>query len=203
MRRSLLFAALAVLLTCGTSWASMSSYYDTRLDVQQTVTPEGPNWRYTFAFVNTDSQALWHFAVYTEDWLKDTGQTPLAVQGRGTLWYCKLNYHFADCPPEYDARNIVPELVTCADSWVKDPSKRGDSVNAVKPLETGYNFSFVASWHDLGPKFYCYEVGQVWAPDDGKVSAYGWTDAAPGLPAFALTAAAPLAGLLVRLRRQR
>jgi len=182
----------------------MSSLYDSPLTVYQTITPEGPVWRYTFAFENTDSGALWHLNLYTE-WSPDpVDGTPLAVEGRSTSWYMSwldVNAVY----PEYDPRNIVPGIEAVTDTWVSDwdTAPRGWSVNALKPLETGYGFSFIAGYYDPTPKFYCYETELVYAPEDGSVCAYGWTQAAPGLPAFVLVGAAPLVGGLVRRFRRK
>jgi hypothetical protein len=173
----------------------MSSLYDSPLTVYQTIAPAGSDWRYTFTFTNTDTLPIWLFVVYTDGSQIGGAQTPLSVLGRPAAWNAASNGSLSDVAPAYDPRNIVPSITTVAHTWTSDGP---DGADALRPGETGTSFSLVASWYDEAPKFYAYDAGSNWAAVRGQANAYGWTGAAPGLPAFALVGAAPLLGGLLR-----
>jgi len=194
--------ALCCCLASGASWGHMYSLGDPAVTMYQAMTQvDATTWQYAFSFTNTTSQNIWALGVY-ETQAIDTGSMSTLPH-----WSRNATNDLPNLPDPYQPQhNVDPALTAGVFTAVEDYAvgwQYGNSAYAIKPGETFSSLSFTASWADLSPKFFYYEAGTNYANKSGSVNYYGYTQAAPGLPAFALLGAAPLVGGIVRRFRRK
>jgi len=136
------------------------------LDMKETITDlGGGTWEYSYELTNTDADSIWMFMVWTT--FETANPTPF-----GKSNWSANSIHIDSAYPEYDARNLDPNIIRVSYTWGPDwPC----STNPIEVGENASGFSFTANVYDPSPKYYGYELQCNRAPDTGIVSAVGLT----------------------------
>ncbi len=157
----------------GSDQRSVQWLYDSPLTVHEEVVDLGGGvYEYSFNFENVDDAYLWHFGVYTTFPIIEATATwdghPLWSMGIGSV---------ETMTPEYDARNLDPNITMCANTWGPDWPQ---STDPLVPGELVSGFSFTANTLDVTSKFYFYETASSgWAYETGYLAAIGLTQPGP------------------------
>ena len=161
-----------LIATAGVCNATIDWYYDSPLTVYETITDiGGGDYRYEYSFENVDDALIHSFGVYTE-FVTDGENT---FTGHPT-WIAPISALVTDFYPEYDARNLNPDILYMNASGYEwygiNPSY------AIAVDEEAYGFSYISSVFDSTPKYYQYETiasGNAHTNGTGKVAAVGTT----------------------------
>ena len=174
-------------------YAEIDWYYDSPLAVYETITDiGGGDYSYEYFFENTDSSTIWKFGIYTT--FSTTNEETFAGY---PVWERGWNYAVSDISPEYDARNLDPEIAYLASTAYEYWFHGEDDGILINDIASG--FTFISSIYDSSPKYYMYETiesGQANTNGTGKVAAVGTTVPEPATLIFFA-----LSGLMLRRRR--
>lgn len=153
--------------------AGIKYMYDSPLTVIEEITDlgNGTVFKYEYTFTNVDSSPIWGFAIMTTFPVR---RIPLTGFDGYLGWYTTTAEN-ADAFPEYDGRNLDPEITHFVDTSI-DWEDIG-TVAAIQSGETVSGFSFMAEYYDPSPKYYDYEtLDSGWAHENGGyVAAVGQT----------------------------
>ena len=154
---------LLVLCSVSSAGAAVVWDYDSPLTViEDVIDIGGGEYRYEYSFVNEDSLPITIFGVYT------TFETPGAstFDGLEPTWGRGGRFWPVDIVgPEFDGRNLDEAIVGFTDTsncrhLVVETVCPGET--AIQPGQAVAGFSFIASVHDISPKYYFYST-----PDSG------------------------------------
>ena len=164
---------LMVIVTAGVCNAAIDWYYDSPLTVNETITDiGGGEYRYEYSFENVDTSPIWSFGVYTT--FSTSGENTFT--GHPT-WKGPWNRSVGDVFPEYDARNLDPDILYSNYSGY-EAFMYGNPSDAIIQGELATGFCFVSSIFNPSPKYYQYEtIASGWTQTNGtgKVAAVGTT----------------------------
>jgi hypothetical protein len=154
--------------TAGIDWL-----YDSPLTVFEEITPlEGGLYRYSYSFLNTDINNIWHFNVFTRFEVQ-LPATPFTEFQMWNAWYAEIDW----ANQVYDARNLDPEIISSGQTWYGNGP---DYPYPDHPIPNGTfveGFSFIGTEMDPSPKVYFYETLESGhALDTGFVAAVGMTE---------------------------
>jgi hypothetical protein len=156
---------------CPNSANRSSWLYDSPLDVFEEISALGNDgFQYSYNFVNTDTDTIWHFGVWTtfeilEPW------TPWVDRPGWNAIYGSME----SCCPAYNATDLDPDIISSGLTWY-GTGNYPQPGHGIAPGEFVHGFSFVGAELDLSPKFYYFEtLTSGWGCDTGSVAAVGVT----------------------------
>lgn len=147
--------------------------YDSPLTVFEEITPIGGGlYKYSYSFSNTDSNHIWHFAVFTNFEVL----LPATSFSEFPLWNTsRLNVQYIE--PTYDPRNIDPNIIGAGNTWLGYEPSHPNPDNPIPPETFVEGFSFIGTELNPNPKYYLYEtVESGYAQYTGFVAAVGLTE---------------------------
>jgi len=154
----------------GSGGNTVECYYPSPLTVVETITDiGGGSYKYGYSFVNVDGSGIWGFGIWTTFEISDpTNFTQCPA-------WLSLSYPVDMSAPEYDGRNLDPEIIYHADTWTEPMV---DAATAIPSRSVVSGFSFTSAHYDPSPKWYNYEtIASGWAMMNGtgKLAAVGLT----------------------------
>ena len=140
------------------------------LTVVETITDlGGGTWKYSYSFINTETDYIWLFWVYTKF---TTSAETTFVEKPGWM---VIGYDINTVHSIYDARNLDPGLTWLVGTWPPDWTPAGTTGDPISVGMSVSGFSFQANVYDPSPKYYGYELHGNYGVVTGKVSAVGLT----------------------------
>ena len=154
--------------TNGITWL-----YDSPLTVFEEITPiEGGLYRYSYSFLNTDTNNIWHFNVFTRFEVQ-LPATPFTEFQMWNAWYAEIDW----ANPVYDGRSLDPEIISSGQTWYGNGPDYPYPDHAIPTGTFVEGFSFIGTEMDPSPKVYFYETLESGhALDTGFVAAVGMTE---------------------------
>jgi hypothetical protein len=133
----------------------------------ETITDLGDGtWQYSYEFTNAEDSPIWMFGVWTTF---DAGTATTFDQTPS--WYAYSD-DINEVIPEYDARNLDPDITWVSYTWAPDWPNSPDSIPVGASVS---EFSYVAVVYDPSPKYYFYETYGNYAGTAGYITAVGLT----------------------------
>jgi hypothetical protein len=105
------FAAGNPVIGTGTQQRDLAYLYESPLTVYEEITDIGGGlFQYSYHFENVDNKNIWHFGIYTTFMIVETTSTWAELSSWGIGVVNDLDSLY----PEYDPRNLNPDLVAVA-----------------------------------------------------------------------------------------
>ena len=141
-------------------YAEIDWYYDSPLTVYETITDiGGGDYSYEYSFENVDS-TIWEFGIYTT--FSTTGEDTFTGY---PLWEGPWNSVVSDTYPDYDARNLDPEIAYMTSTAYEYWNFGEDDGILFNDIAAG--FTFISSIYDTSPKYYMYDTIESRQADGG------------------------------------
>jgi hypothetical protein len=142
------------------------------IEVTETITDlGGGQWRYSYAFTNSEPFAIWLFAVWTGF---ETSQVTVFADSPDS--WSAYSSPIDNVIPEADARNLDPSITWA--SATEDSDWPYECPNRILSGSLVSGFSFVATVLDENPKWLAYDRVGYYFGEEGCFTAVGQTGGA-------------------------